>query len=54
MIIEAENLIGLVFPTSGKGQVLGHPLGDVRARKKLGYLPELFRYQGWITGEERP
>jgi ABC-2 type transport system ATP-binding protein len=45
-------LIGLVFPTSGKGQILGHPLGDVRARKKLGYLPELFRYQEWMTGED--
>ena len=45
-------LIGLVFPTSGKGQVLGYPLGDVKARKKLGYLPELFRYQGWMTGED--
>ena len=45
-------LIGLVFPTSGKGKILGYPLGDVRARKKLGYLPELFRYQEWMTGED--
>lgn len=45
-------LIGLVCPTSGKGQILGHPLGDVRARRKLGYLPELFRYQEWMTGED--
>lgn len=45
-------LTGLVFPTAGKGQVLGRPLGDVRARLKLGYLPELFRYQEWMTGED--
>lgn len=45
-------LTGLVFPTSGKGQVLGRPLGDVKARMKLGYLPELFRYQEWMTGED--
>jgi ABC-2 type transport system ATP-binding protein len=45
-------LIGLVFPTSGKGRILGRPLGDVRARRKLGYLPELFRYQEWMTGED--
>lgn len=45
-------LIGLIFPTSGKGQVLGRPLGDVRARAKLGYLPELFRFQEWMTGED--
>ncbi len=45
-------LTGLVFPTSGKGEVLGYPLGDVRAREKMGYLPELFRYQEWMTGED--
>ncbi len=45
-------LIGLVFPTSGEGSVLGYPLGDVRAREKMGYLPELFRYQEWMTGED--
>ncbi len=45
-------LTGLVFPTSGKGQVLGRPLGDVKARLRLGYLPELFRFQEWMTGED--
>ncbi len=45
-------LTGLVFPTAGKGQVLGRPLGDVRARLRLGYLPELFRFQEWMTGED--
>ncbi|MEL1135452.1 ABC transporter ATP-binding protein [Desulfitobacterium sp. THU1] len=43
-------LLGLIFPTSGGGTVLGKPLGDVTAREKLGYLPELFRYQDWMTG----
>lgn len=45
-------LVGLVFPTSGKGRILGRPLGDVKARRKLGYLPELFRFQEWMTGED--
>ena len=45
-------LTGLVFPTSGSGSVLGRPLGDVKAREKMGYLPELFRYQDWMTGED--
>ena len=45
-------LTGLVFPTSGKGRVLGRPLGDVKTRLRLGYLPELFRYQAWMTGED--
>jgi len=45
-------LTGLVFPTSGRGKVLEFPLGDVRAREKMGYLPELFRYQEWMSGED--
>ncbi len=43
-------LTGLVFPSSGSGQILGKPLGDVSARASMGYLPELFRYQDWMTG----
>ncbi len=45
-------LIGLAQPTSGGGTVLGAPLGDVRTRRRIGYLPELFRYQGWMTARE--
>src|SRR5579884_1844697 len=36
-------LVGLAHPTSGEGRVLDAPLGDRRARRKIGYLPELFR-----------
>jgi ABC-2 type transport system ATP-binding protein len=45
-------LLGLSRPTTGGGQVLGAPLGDVAARRRIGYLPELFRYQGWMTARE--
>jgi ABC-2 type transport system ATP-binding protein len=45
-------LLGLSRPTAGGGAVLGEPLGDVRARRRIGYLPELFRYQGWMTARE--
>lgn len=45
-------LTGLVHPTSGEGQVLGLPLGNVAARMRLGYLPELFRFQDWMTGAD--
>lgn len=45
-------LTGLVYPTSGSGTVLGRPLGDVEARKRMGYLPELFRYQEWMSGND--
>jgi ABC-2 type transport system ATP-binding protein len=45
-------LLGLTRPTAGDGQVLGRPLGDLRARARIGYLPELFRYQAWLTARE--
>jgi ABC-2 type transport system ATP-binding protein len=45
-------LVGLSKPTSGEAWVLGAPIGDREARKKIGYLPELFRYQDWLTARE--
>jgi ABC-2 type transport system ATP-binding protein len=33
-------LLGLVHPTRGKGHLLGRPLGDERARREVGFLPE--------------
>jgi ABC-2 type transport system ATP-binding protein len=45
-------LLGLAAPTSGDGAVLGAPLGDREARRRVGYLPELFRYQPWLRARE--
>ena len=45
-------LLGLLRPTSGQGWLLGRPLGDLGARRRIGYLPELFRYQGWLSAAE--
>lgn len=45
-------LLGLARPTSGTASVLGRPIEERRAREAIGYLPELFRYQGWLTGRE--
>lgn len=45
-------LLGLTFATSGEGFVLGAPLGDREARRRIGYLPELFRYQDWLSARE--
>jgi ABC-2 type transport system ATP-binding protein len=45
-------LLGLARPTSGAGTVLGAPLGDRETRRRIGYLPELFRYQAWLTARD--
>jgi ABC-2 type transport system ATP-binding protein len=45
-------LLGLSRPSAGEGQALGAPLGDVATRQRIGYLPELFRYQSWMTAKE--
>jgi ABC-2 type transport system ATP-binding protein len=45
-------LLGLARPTSGTGKVLGAPLGDLESRRRIGYLPELFRYQPWLKARE--
>jgi ABC-2 type transport system ATP-binding protein len=45
-------LLGLSRPTSGRAEVLGAPLGDRRTRARVGYLPELFRYQPWLRARE--
>jgi ABC-2 type transport system ATP-binding protein len=49
-------LLGLARPTSGEASVLGAPISDRAAhraaRRRVGYLPELFRYQGWLTARE--
>ena len=45
-------LLGLVHPTSGEGVMLDAPLGDHRARAKVGFLPEHFRFHDWLNAEE--
>jgi ABC-2 type transport system ATP-binding protein len=44
--------LGLTEATSGTGTLLGAPLGDREARRRVGYLPELFRYQPWLRARE--
>ncbi|GAA1778579.1 ABC transporter ATP-binding protein [Luedemannella helvata] len=45
-------LLGLVRPDAGDVLLLGRPATDPRARARVGYLPELFRYQPWLTAAE--
>lgn len=45
-------LVGLINPTSGSAQVLGKPLGNLESRRKIGFLPENFKYQDWLSGRQ--
>ncbi len=45
-------LLGLARPTGGSGRLLGAPLGNRSVRRRVGYLPELFRYQPWMRARD--
>jgi ABC-2 type transport system ATP-binding protein len=45
-------LLGLVAPTSGTASLLGAPIGDLATRTRIGFLPEHFRFQDWLTARE--
>ena len=45
-------LLGLLKPSGGEAWLLGRPIGDLDTRRKIGYLPELFRYQAWLSARE--
>jgi len=45
-------LLGLATPSGGSARVLGAPLGNRGARARIGFLPEHFRFQDWLTAEE--
>jgi ABC-2 type transport system ATP-binding protein len=45
-------LLGLITPTSGEASLLGKPIGDREAMRQIGFLPEHFRFQEWLTADE--
>jgi ABC-2 type transport system ATP-binding protein len=45
-------LLGLVRPDAGDAMLLGRPASEPAARARVGYLPELFRYQPWLSAAE--
>lgn len=44
--------LGLVRPSGGEAFVLGAPAGQVEIRRKIGFLPEDFRFYQWLTATE--
>ena len=45
-------LLGLVFPTAGRAELLGRPVGDLSAKRRIGYLPEHPYFYDHLTAEE--
>jgi ABC-2 type transport system ATP-binding protein len=45
-------LLQLVFPTAGRAAILGRPVGDLAARRRIGYLPENPYFYDNLTAEE--
>ena len=45
-------LLGLVASTSGSASLLGAPIGNRAALAHMGFLPEHFRFQDWLTAQE--
>ena len=45
-------LLGLVRPDGGEVMLLGESAADPASRTRVGYLPELFRYQPWLSATE--
>ena len=46
-------LLSLLRPTSGRAEVLGFPPGDIRARQRLGFLPENPTFYDHLSADEQ-
>ncbi len=45
-------LMQLVYPSSGRAELLGRPLGDIEAKRRIGYLPEHPYFYDYLSAEE--
>lgn len=45
-------LLGLLFPTGGKAEVLGRPPTSVEAKARIGFLPEESYLYGFLNADE--
>jgi ABC-2 type transport system ATP-binding protein len=45
-------LMGLIRPSAGTAEILGAPVGDLEAKRRLGYLPESPYFYDYLTGRE--
>lgn len=45
-------LLGNIRPTTGHATLLGRPIGDVKTRRRVGFLPEKFQFHEFLTATE--
>src|SRR5688572_22257671 len=45
-------LMQLIFPTSGRAEILGAPVGDAAVKRRIGYLPENPYFYDYLTAVE--
>src|ERR1044071_4182803 len=45
-------LMQLIYPTSGRAEILGRPVGDLSVKHRIGYLPEHPYFYDYLTAEE--
>jgi len=45
-------LLQLIYPTSGRAEILGKPVGDLEVKRRIGYLPESPYFYDYLTAEE--
>jgi ABC-2 type transport system ATP-binding protein len=45
-------LMQLIYPTAGRAEILGRPVGDMASRQRIGYLPENPSFYDYLTAEE--
>jgi ABC-2 type transport system ATP-binding protein len=45
-------LMQLIYPSSGRAEILGRTIGDVQVRQRIGYLPENPYFYDYLTAEE--
>jgi ABC-2 type transport system ATP-binding protein len=45
-------LLGLIYPTEGRAELIGRPVGNLQVRREISYLPESPYFYDYLSGPE--
>jgi ABC-2 type transport system ATP-binding protein len=45
-------LLGNIRPTAGRARLLGRPVGNLDAKRRVGFLPEKFQFHDFLQADE--